>query len=309
VIGAGRWGNNIIRTVSSLDGVSLGAVASRNPKTAGLVPTDCRVVAHWRELVAASDLDGIIIASPPETHLEILLAAIAAKMPVLVEKPLVCSREQAQSLRAALAGVPAIILVDHIHLFHPAFRALRREAAKLGPVRSIASSAGNRGPYRADVSVLWDWGPHDLAMCLALVPGPARATGARCLAHEMIDGATAERLELELTLRGDVGATVRLSTLDDRHRWFAAYFDRDTLVYRDNGASALVRFPSGADIHGDAGMPIPVTAEMPLSRAVQDFVQAVQSGSEDRESVELGLAVTDLLADFDDLLLGTQCSP
>ena len=39
----------------------------------------------------------------------------------------------------------------------------------LGPIREIAAVAGNRGPYREDVAVLWDWGPHDVAMALDLV--------------------------------------------------------------------------------------------------------------------------------------------
>ena len=28
---------------------------------------------------------------------------------------------------------------------------------------------GNYGPFRMDVSSLWDWGPHDLSMCLEII--------------------------------------------------------------------------------------------------------------------------------------------
>ena len=31
---------------------------------------------------------------------------------------------------------------------------------------SIYSLSGNFGPFREDVSPLWDWGPHDIAMCI-----------------------------------------------------------------------------------------------------------------------------------------------
>ena len=36
-------------------------------------------------------------------------------------------------------------------------------------IKSIRSVSGNIGPYRDEWSPLWDWGPHDLSMCLSLV--------------------------------------------------------------------------------------------------------------------------------------------
>ena len=200
LVGAGRWGRNYIKTIAALDGVQLVAVASRNSATAALVPAGCRIVEDWRLLLDASDVDGIVIASPPGTHADILIAAVERGKAVLVEKPAVMSRAAVSRVRAALVEHPAVILVGHTHLFHPAFRALCREAASLGPVRSIKSSAGNHGPYRRDASVLWDWAPHDLAMCLTLLPGPARLDNARRDEGQVIDGVVAERIVLDLTL-------------------------------------------------------------------------------------------------------------
>jgi hypothetical protein len=89
---------------------------------------------------------------------------------------------------------PMVDHVDHIHLFTPAFRALQREAATLGPIRSINSAAGNRCPYRAGVPTLWDWAPHDLAMLLTLVPGPAIPKRAVRLDAQPADAGMAERI-------------------------------------------------------------------------------------------------------------------
>tara|TARA_Y100000766_G_scaffold281655_1_gene293526 strand:- start:887 stop:1492 length:606 start_codon:yes stop_codon:yes gene_type:complete len=36
-------------------------------------------------------------------------------------------------------------------------------------LKSLNSLSGNYGPFREDVSPLWDWGPHDLALCLDLM--------------------------------------------------------------------------------------------------------------------------------------------
>ena len=296
LVGAGRWGRNYVRTIAALDGLRLAAIASRNPETASLVPPDCRIVADWHELLAISDLDGVIIASPPATHAEILLAAIAAGKPLLAEKPVVQSRVDAESVRRALARRDAIVLVEHTHLFHPAFRALQREAAS-APIRAIRASAGNRGPYRADVSVLWDWAPHDLAMCLTLVPDSvsvARAT-------RTVGQALEERVNITLNLADDVAADLALSNMDDRHRWFAAEQDAGTLVFRDFVPGKLVRLAPGENIYAP-GQPIPVSDELPLTRAVLDFADMIRRNDINRASIDLGLRVVDLIGNIDAML-------
>jgi predicted dehydrogenase len=301
LVGAGRWGRNYIRTIASLDGVELVAVASRNAETAGLAPPGCRIVEDWRDVTDAADVEGVIVASPPGTHAEILVAALARDKAVLVEKPVVMSRSDAAQVRAALGERPAVVLVDHTHLFHPAFRALRREAGSLGPVRAIKSSAGNHGPYRRDASVLWDWAPHDLAMCRALVSGAARVERARRAEVRVIDGVAAERLVLDLTF-GTTPANVTVSTLDGRHRSFAAQFDSCTLVFRDFVDDKLVRFAPGADIATGAGTAVAVGSELPLSRAVIEFAERIRAKNTDRGSIDLGLTVVDLIADAEAML-------
>jgi predicted dehydrogenase len=305
LIGAGRWGCNYIRTIADLDQVRLAMVASRNPDTATLVPSGCSLVDHWRAVVDAPGIDGVVIATPPATHAKILITAIECGKPVLVEKPVVQSRAEASCIRTALERQPVPIIVDHVHLFHPAFRALYRQASQLGPVRSIKSAAGNRGPYRKNVSVLWDWAPHDLAMCLTLVPGAARPIAAACLEAKSVEGVRAKRIALDLELEGAVPAHIQVSTIDDRHRWFAAIFDDCILVYRDTGGRPLLRLPPGADVQAEAGVDIPVTVESPLTRAVLEFVAAIRDGNLDRSSIDLGLTVVDLLSDFE-ILLGPE---
>src|ERR1043166_4690453 len=298
--GAGRWGRNYIRTIAALDNVELVAVASRNAETATLVPAGCRVVEDWRLLMDAGDVDGVIIASPPDTHADILIAAVEHGRAVLVEKPVVMSRIDAARIRARLDGRQTI-LVGHTHLFHPAFRTLCREAAALGPVRSIRSSAGHRDIHRRDASVLWDWAPHDLAMCMTLLPGAARVEAVKCVQERMIDGVAAQRIVIDATFRV-VPANITVGSLDERHRWFAACFESCTLVFRDFVDNKLVRFAPGADITAGSGTPIAVSSELPLTRQVLDFAHSVSTRDTDRRSIDLGLSVVDLIADAEVLL-------
>jgi hypothetical protein len=137
-------------------------------------------------------------------------------------------------------------------------------------------------------------------MCLTLLPGPARVERVR-RETSMIDDVPAERIVLDLAL-GSVPANIVISTLDQRHRWFAAEFDTCTLVFRDFVTEQLVRVPAGDDIDGNFGVPIRTEAELPLTRAVLDFAQSVSTRDTDRRSIDLGLSVVDLIADAEDML-------
>ena len=297
LIGVGRWGRNILHTLATLPGVKLAAVASTNPETEKLVPSGCRIHADWRQVVTAGDIDGVIVATPPAMHAQILVAGAEAKKAVMVEKPLVESRAAAHWLREQIGGRRFTVLVDHIHLFHPAFQELQRQAVTLGPVRSIASSAGKMRDADKDASLLWDWAPHDLAMCMALVPGPVQVMGAEYLES----GSRGETISFSLALSGNAEARVELSSLKPRHRWFAAMFDDCVLVYRDLEPGSLTRLHPGQDVQAPGSL-ISFEEERPLRAAIAQFVDAIRRNDQGRGSFELGLSVVDLIADIEDRL-------
>lgn len=303
LIGVGRWGRNYVRTIAAMEGAVLAVVATRNPDTAALLPPDTRMEADWRALFAGDGIDGVIVASPPHTHRDILVAALEAGCPTLIEKPLVARRDELPALAAAAASSRAAIMVDHVHLFHPAFRALKLECARRGGARAIRSSAGNHGPYRRDASVLWDWAPHDVAMALELAPGAARVVAARCDERRAVEDVVAERLVLTLDLAGGIPCEITVGTLDDKHRWFAVDTAEATLIYSDQAPFLRV-------VEGSPTLPerpesvIPIPAAMPLGIAVSEFVEAVRTGSSSREGFELGCQVVEIIADCEEFLHG-----
>src|SRR6185295_8261844 len=121
----GRWGRNYIKTIAALDDMRLTRLASRNPASRRLVGPRCEISADWRRCMGAGDLDGIIIATPPSLHAEMTIAAVAAGIPVLVEKPLTLGLSEASALRNEVRARSGLVMVDHTHLFHPAFVELK----------------------------------------------------------------------------------------------------------------------------------------------------------------------------------------
>lgn len=292
LIGVGRWGRNYVRTIGEIDGAVLAAVASSNPETPGIVPAGCRVVADWLDLLT-DDIDAVVIATPPDTHARILLAAAAAGKAILVEKPLVTSVADLSAIQQAMAT--SIVMVEHTHLFHPAFRALKAAVIARGKPVAIRASAGNTGPYRADVSVLWDWGPHDVAMALDLVPGLAEVREARVVERRYVGAVAAERVRLKLDLAGNVPCDITLSTLDPKHRWLAVDYADGTFIYSDQEGRAL-RFVGSPGALPDAdGEVIPVPDGRPLTLAVQEFVDAVRNRKSMTANATLACEVVDVI--------------
>jgi predicted dehydrogenase len=274
--GAGRWGRNYIRTIAGLGGLRLARIASRNPQTGALAPPDCRIVSDWRELIDASAIDGIVIATPPASHAEIARAAILKGIPVLIEKPLALSASDARAIRDLAVERRVYALVEHTHLFSPAFRALKKLAARHGGVREIHSEAGNQGPYRRDVPVLWDWGPHDVAMCLDLMQeAPAAAA---CTVK-------AETVSIALSFPSGVPARILLSNSIDKTRRFRVRCAAAEIVYDDLAPDKL-RLD---------GAPVAVESDLPLTVAVREFAAAIAAGGADRSSLDLGVSVVEVL--------------
>ena len=91
MIGAGQIGEDHVRRITEkLAGASVTAVASRRRAPAEKVAEICgaRVEEDVSTLLAADDVDAVIIASPSELHEEHVLLALEAGKQVFCEKPL-----------------------------------------------------------------------------------------------------------------------------------------------------------------------------------------------------------------------------
>ncbi len=115
------------------------------------------VACDWRELVTLPEVDLVSIATPPDTHREIAVAAINAGKAVLCEKPMAMNAAEAHEMlkRAQEAGVLAVI--DHELRFLPGRRKMR-EMVKTGAIGEIRhAKLVHRTDSRAKPNRVWDW--------------------------------------------------------------------------------------------------------------------------------------------------------
>ncbi len=88
-----------------------------------------RGTADWRVLVADSRVEAVVIASPQETHREIAEAAFALGKPVLCEKPLGASIEDARAMVAAAEASGCVNMVGFNYIRTPASQFARKLVA------------------------------------------------------------------------------------------------------------------------------------------------------------------------------------
>ena len=299
LVGAGRWGRNFISTLRELPGLTLRRVASSNPATVALVDAGCTILGDWQDLVASNDIEGVIIATPPATHAAIASHAIMHGKAVLIEKPLTTDWQSALTLKAVADAHHAIVLVDHIHLYNPAWAAFKHAAKHLGPLLNVRSEAGAPGPIRTDVSVLWDWAPHDVALGLNITGAmPTSAVCHKLMTHEVPEG-IAEQLSVKLEFPNQVTMHSEIGTLfKEKRRWLRADYQQGSLIFDDRIEHKVMMHKAHDSSHSvsTGGTPLPFEVGSPLEKILGVFESCIRSGQSFLSDIALAVQVVEVVS-------------
>ena len=193
VVGCGYWGKNLVRNFQELG--ALAAVCDPSPagrRTAEALAPGVPVHAAMERILADPAIQGVVVATPAETHAEVCEAALAAGKDVLCEKPLALRFEDARRVAGQARAAQRVLMVGHILEYHPAILRLRQLIAdgELGKVRYIYSTRLNLGRVRREENILWSFAPHDIAVILRLVgtmPFQVIATGGAYIQANIAD--------------------------------------------------------------------------------------------------------------------------
>jgi predicted dehydrogenase len=167
VVGTGALGRHHARILSELDQVELVAVADTNAAAGQQVADGCgtRWVADFRELVEL--VDAAVIAVTTSAHAAVAAEFLCRGAPVLVEKPICPTLDEARRLVALAAAHQALLQVGHIERFNPAFRAA---LPGIGSPRYVRSERYSNYTFRStDIGVVHDMMIHDLDLVQSIV--------------------------------------------------------------------------------------------------------------------------------------------
>ncbi len=175
LIGCGIWGLKILKELvylkASVDVFETDHSAENDIYEAGAN----RV---FRGIPSNNNYDGIIIATPSETHRNILEQIIPLDIPVFLEKPLTTNLDDALALERLK---PDNVYLMHIWLYHPGIQLLGEigRNGTLGKVLGIRSTRANWTSPRKDTDSAWNLLPHDITIAkeiFGFIPKPKAAT-------------------------------------------------------------------------------------------------------------------------------------
>jgi len=323
IIGAGRWGNHLIRNILEHPKAELRAVVECDRQRLQTVNErfnlDAAGVMLSQDWHNTQDLpaQGVIVATPATDHESTIREALNRGYHVLAEKPLTLESQTAIALWELAQTQQRRLNIDHTYLFHPCVErgaeVLRQ--GRLGKLRYGYAARTHLSPVRQDVDALWDLAIHDIAIFnhwLAEVPIQVQGTGkiwlqsqghGRCQ-HLFPDG-LADVAWARLVYPSGVETTIHLCWANpDKQRRLALVGDAGTLVFDELAANPLTLI-QGQLTQDSAGtwQPSAVTPEAlevapgePLRRVCDRFLEGIETGQDcDRSSGAVGAQLVGIL--------------
>ncbi|HUR95990.1 MAG TPA: Gfo/Idh/MocA family oxidoreductase [Gemmatimonadales bacterium] len=176
VVGVGALGRHHARHLAALPEAELIGVVDTDAERARAVAAEVGTAAFGDLDALLERVEAVTVAVPTPAHVAVGLRALERGVPVLMEKPLAATVEEADALIAAAARGGLQLQVGHIERYN---RALRAAEPYLNGPRYIESlRLAPFQPRGTDVAVVLDLMIHDLDLVLHLTGG-AEATEVR----------------------------------------------------------------------------------------------------------------------------------
>jgi predicted dehydrogenase len=296
VVGAGAWGINHVRAFSRTPGAELAMVcdasAAACARAQELAP-HARLTCDLGQVLAAADVDAVVLATPAKYHAEQARMALNAGKHVLVEKPLALDASDAHAVVTAAETHKRTLMVGHLMLFHPAVERLKAiiDSGELGRIFYVYAVRVNLGRVRQDENALWSLAPHDVSMIEYLLGDEPQSVSARGGVY--LQNRIEDVVFVNLRFRSGVSAQIQVSWLDPRKERRLVVVGAQKMAELDDVAPVekLRIYDKGFDRppafteyeqflairNGDIHIPQVSMAE-PLPRECSHFIDCVQSG-------------------------------
>lgn len=292
LIGAGKWGQNYLRTVSQLNNCIIKYVCAKKQKTLDILPNRYIKTLSIDDLVKKKDIDGFIIATPGSTHFEIAKRLLSLGQNLLIEKPLTTNYNQALILQKIWQIKKTKVLVGYTYLYNPAYKTFKKLYKDIENIRSI-NFEGLNSSERKDVSVIWDWGPHPISMLIDLIKLPikkVRAWGSIKSSNTKLY----DTVYASLQFINGIKASIHISWQGSaKVRRLTVKGDNKKIEFDDTNTSKrkiLIQIPNNLPEYPKYS-PTPT-----LNYELLEFTAAIQSSKKITSDINLGAEVTRVLS-------------
>ena len=312
LVGLGYWGPNLARVLNQSPHYNFVACCDLDHQKLEQIAHQYANVRPVKslDLLLASDVDAIVIATPISTHYDLARRALEAGKHVMVEKPLAHRSGLARELNGIAQNKGLVLFTGHTFIYSPPVQAVKRliDVNELGDLHYMSLSRVNLGLYQRDVDVVWDLAVHDISILLYwLGESPVRGAsfGRACVQEDKRDVAF-----LWLEFPGGVIASIEVSWLSpQKMRRTCIVGSKKMVVYDDTSLDEKIRIHNkGVDWHqpqnfgefqlsyrmGDMVAPYIANSE-PLLQEVECFARSIETGEASITCGDFGVRVVEAL--------------
>jgi predicted dehydrogenase len=312
LIGAGRWGPNIIGSLRRVDGASINHVADLNEDSLRCLNArfgDLKTTSNPEELLSNASLNAVAISTPVTTHLGLVEQALLQGKHVFVEKPFGQDPEKCTELCEIAETNKLSIMVGHVFLFNSSILELKKiiGSGELGEIQHLEAHRTNLGPVRKDVNTVWDLTSHDVSVFDFLLDSLPEAVS--CVGSRRLDPNVEDTTYTTFRYPGAIIAHAHASWLNPRKvrqitvvgskkmaLWddlniehpitiYDSSIGLDQSYYSDSFASHRLSYNRGS-----VTLP-PVPTNEPLFEELKHFIQVVKGNEKNRSSGRYGVEV------------------
>jgi predicted dehydrogenase len=305
LIGAGAMGSLHARVLAGAEATELAWIADPDRESGERIAG--RFGAKWLPEPEITGIDAVINAAPTHFHHDHAMAAIAAGLPLLVEKPLSDSLGQVEEIIDASRRAETVLMCGLLERFNPAVRTAVEIARD-----PLHVSTTRHSPYaeRIRTGVASDLLIHDIDLVVRLMGEPPVAVTGHYGYFEPRSTAGSEDVA-EATLRFSAGqiASLSVSRMAQHKIRSLTIGELSRLIEVDmlRQSITIYRHVQGAAYDEDAGysqqtiIEIPVVRHPgePLQLQLDQFVRLIEGGADidaERDSLFLPHVVIDRVA-------------
>ena len=324
VIGLGRWGPNILGSLSRIDDANIVCISDLNEEA--LISINKRypslpTTLNSNDVLNDSTIDAVAICTPVATHTELVKSALESEKHVFVEKPFGHDIKECESLCQLAKDKKLIIVVGHVFLFNTSVVALKKiiQSGELGEVLHLEAHRTNLGPVRKDVNAVWDLTSHDLSIFDFLLDDLPEEVS--CLGSCKLDSKNEDTTYSTFKYKGGILAHAHASWLNPRKvrqitvigskkmaLWDDLNLDHPITIYDSSIGLDQSYYSDSFASHrlsynrGNVTMPNILTNE-PLFEEIYHFIKVIREEEANRSSGEYGSEVVKSLQAADQSLL------
>lgn len=233
VLGAGYWGQNLIRNFFELGVLKYVYDEDDNVQNSFIEKYQLSN-ASLSDILDDVEIDGIVIVTPAETHFSIAKHALERGKDVFVEKPITLDISEAKELINIAEKNNRILMVGHLLQYHSHFIKLKKYICEKKEIPTrISSYRKSLGKVRDNENVIWSFAPHDISMINSIIPGEIIEIEkvSRKYFNENIDSSTMTFIKGSEKVRVDL--EVDWAEIEKIQR-IAVYFSDEIIVFEDS---------------------------------------------------------------------------